>query len=506
MTINGSTNSNSWTYKLEVSETGYSVQDRTSTVQVKTYIGRASSQSYLGGGYNNSVSVTGASSQSKSGNIPYPTYINGGAWYELQTFTFTVPNTGNPTTITISSSMSSGDFTPSSCSASGTMQLTVLHLDPVIETATMVETNSVLTALNVPDTTVVRYLSKKRITVNATAYDGATLTYKLRHLNTDYTIPASGYQSSNVFNADYTQNDIMLTSNNKAPIIQEIKDSLNGTASDYLFVTINGSTQRPDGIPYTKPSIEKTNTSIKRKSGGGTTLTDNKAVLNLKAKIYKTTGDVIGDNNNIQQIGYKIWEQNGSEPSSYTTLTPTIDSSGNVTITDLEITNKDYTKTYYYKIILKDRFNYQDIVEGTLPTGQSVWTEYKDRVDFLKLTIDGYNPFEYSENEIICGVWFGKPLYRKTFKIESGITSGNTSHLHEISNIDTVFINSGKSFMFNTSNGKTCMLPINQYNNALTYDQVDVYADKTNINIIAQSGWGSDWVAYITLEYTKTTD
>lgn len=388
MTINGSTNSNSWTYKLEVSETSYSVQNRTSTIQVKTYIGRAGSQSYLGGGYNNSVSVTGASSQSKSGNIPYPTYINGGAWYELQTFTFTVPNTGNPTTITISSSMSSGDFTPSSCSASGTMQLTVLHLDPIIETATMVETNSVLTALNVPDTTVVRYLSKKRITVNATAYDGATLTYKLRHLNTDYTIPTSGYQSLNVFNADYTQNDIMLTSNNKAPIIQEVKDSLNGTASDYLFVTINGSTQRPDGIPYTKPSIEKTNTSIKRKSGDGTTLTNNKAVLNLKATFYKAN-DVIGNNNSIAQIGYKIWEKGTTEPANYTTLTPTI-SGGNITITNLELSNLIYTKTYNYKIILRDRYGYEDaILDGTLPTGQSVWTEYKDRVDFLKITIQG---------------------------------------------------------------------------------------------------------------------
>ena len=252
----------------------------------------------------------------------------------------------------------------------------------------MVETNSVLTALNVPDTTVVRYLSKKRITVNATAYDGATLTYKLRHLNTDYTIPASGYQSSNVFNVDYTQNDIILTSNNKAPIIQEVKDSLNGTASDYLFVTINGATQRPDGIPYAKPAIEKASTSIRRKSGGGTTLTDNKAVLNLKATFYKAN-DVIGNNNSIAQIGYKIWEKGTTEPTNYTTLTPTI-SGGNITITNLELSNLIYTKTYNYKIILRDRYGYEDaILDGTLPTGQSVWTEYKDRVDFLKITIQG---------------------------------------------------------------------------------------------------------------------
>ena len=388
MTINGSTNNSNWTYKLEVSETSYSVQNRTSTIQVKTYLGRASSQSYLGGNYSNSVSITGASSQSQSGNIPYPTYINGGAWLLLKTFTFTVPNTGNPTTVTISSSFSSSDFTPSSASASGTMQLTVLHLDPVINVAVMTETNSVLTALNVPDTTVVRYLSKKTITLSATAYDNATLTYRLRHFNTDYALPSSStYQNSNVFNTDYTQHDVAI-GDGKANLIQDIKDSLNGTATDWVYVDINGTAQKPNGINYTKPAIIRANTSIKRKSGGGTTLTDNKAVLNFKGTFYKGN-DVIGNNNFIAQIGYKIWEKGTTEPSNYTTLTPTI-SGGNITITNFELSNLIYTKTYNYKIILKDRYGYQDtILDGTLPTGQSVWTEYKDRVDFLKITIQG---------------------------------------------------------------------------------------------------------------------
>ncbi len=388
MTINGSTNNSNWTYKLEVSETGYSVQNKTSTVQVKTYIGRASSQSYIGGGYSNSVSVTGTSSQSKSGNIPYPTYINGGAWYELQTFTFTVPNTGNPTTITISSSMSSSNFTPSSCSASGSITLTVLHLDPTIQAAEITETNSVLTALNVPNTTIVRYLSKKTIKLHATATDNATLTYRLEHFNANYNIPSSGYQSSNTFNTDYTTHDIVISNTGKAKIIQKFKDSLNGEATDWLYVTINNELQEPNGIAYTKPTIERANTSIKRKSGGGTTLTDNKAVLNFKGTFYKGS-DVIGNNNNIQQIGYKIWEKGTTEPSSYTTLTPTI-SAGNITVSNLVLSNLIYTKTYNYKIILKDRYGYQDLIaDGTLPTGQSVWTEYKDRVDFLKITIQG---------------------------------------------------------------------------------------------------------------------
>lgn len=286
----------------------------------------------------------------------------------------------------------SGSFNPTawgySMSVSGSATLPNLHKPPVINTATMVETNSVLTALNVPDTTIVQYLSKKTITLSVTTYDGATPTYRLRHLNTDYSIPSSStYQNSNVFNTDYTQHDVVI-GDGKANLIQDIKDSLNGTATDWVTVDIGGTAQKPNGIAYTKPNIERANTSIKRKSGGGTTLTDNKAVLNFKGTFYKGN-DVIGNNNNIQQIGYKIWEKNTDEPSSYTTLTPTI-SGGNITVTNLELSNLIYTKTYNYKIILKDRYGYEDaILDGTLPTGQSVWTEYKDRVDFLKITIQG---------------------------------------------------------------------------------------------------------------------
>lgn len=347
---------------------------------------------------------------SNSGNL-------GGGDYRSRTLGSTTGNITHNADGTKSVSFS-GSFNPTawgySMGVSGSATLPNLHKPPVINTATMVETNSILTALNVPDTTIVRYLSKKTITLNVTTYDSATPTYRLRHFNTDYAIPSpSTYQNSNVFtDVDYRTHDVAI-GDGKANLIQDIKDNLNGTATDWVYVDINGTAQKPNGIAYIKPTIERANTSIKRKSGGGTTLTDNKAVLNLKAKIYKTTADVIGNNNNIQQIGYKIWEQNGSEPSSYTTLTPTIDSSGNITISNLEITNKNYTKTYYYKIILKDRFGYQDIVEGTLPTGQSVWTEYKNRVDFLAATIGGIpivasgsnvngNYIKYYDGTMIC--------------------------------------------------------------------------------------------------------
>ena len=57
-----------------------------------------------------------------------------------------------------------------------------------------------------------------------------------------------------------------------------------------------------------------------------------------------------------------------------------------------------YTSTYNYKIKIEDRFGNSDEKEGLISTGQYVWAEYKDRVDFMKiqqrgkdvLTIDNF--------------------------------------------------------------------------------------------------------------------
>jgi len=504
MTINGSTNNSAWTYKLEATETGTSLANRTSTVMVKAYLGRANSQSYLGGNYSVSVTCAGQT-QTQSGNIAYPTYINGGAWLELKTFTFTVSNTGNPTTINISSSFSSGDFTPSSASASGSMQLTVLHLSPEIGIATMAETNAVLTALSIPDTTIVRYLSKKTITLSATAYDSATLKYRLRHFNTDYALPsATTFQNSASFSTDYTAHDIMIT-DGKAQIIQDVGDSLNGLTTDWVYVTISGTNQKPNGIAYTKPNLERTSTGIKRKSGNGTNLTDNKAELNLVGNIYKEN-DLIGNNNSITQIGYKIWEDGTSEPANYTLLTPTI-SGGSVTVGGLEISNIDFTKIYNYKIILTDNYGYSATIDdGVVPLGQATWSEYADRVDFLKITVGSYNPFEYSETETICGIWSDGineyTRYRKVINIGNLPNDNSSTTAHNISNLDHFTSISG--IAIRSSDKDSLPIPYVTFNTN-NIGGIVVYANNTNV-IVSTSTDRSAYTGYIVLEYTKTTN
>lgn len=370
-TINGNTNSSVWTFKLEATEIAYSIPNKNSTVRVQVYLGRASSQSYLGGNYSLSVKCAGQT-QNANGNIPYPTYINGGSWYLLKTFTFTVSNTGNPTTISISSSMSSSDFTPSSASASGSLTLTKLHDAPSITSLSLTEKNTQMTSLGVENNTIVQYLSNKTATINVSTYDNATITkYSVYHNNI-----LIGSSTTNSMTINFANiGELIDSGTGKVGLMVAVNDSLGGYSTKMFDFSV---------IKYTRPTIEKTSTTIKRKTGNGTVLTDNKVLLNFVGTCYKGN-DVIG-NNNKPTVQYKIW--NTTEPNYSTLTTP---NSANVSIKDYEISNIIYTSTYNYKIKIYDVFTTTEttinLKEDKVPTGVSVWTEYKDRVDFEKITI-----------------------------------------------------------------------------------------------------------------------
>lgn len=300
-------------------------------------------------------------------------------------------NTDGTKSISISFSVTDStgqNYTCGNASASDTMTLTALHKAPTINTATMTETNQAMITLGIPDTTIVPWLSQKRITLSATAYDGATLKYRIRHGFSNYALPsATTFQASNVFNTDYRSNEIEVDQNNKVNILQIVGDNKGAETTDFVLVNISGTNQKPNGIPYFKPTLEKTSTTIKRKSGGGVNLTDNKAVINVKGLIYKGS-DLVGNNNSVKQLGYKIWEKGTREPTSYTSLTGTL-SGNNVTVSNVIINNIDFTKVYNYKIILKDNYDYSYEIEDSVPTGEPIFTEYKDRVDFKKITVGG---------------------------------------------------------------------------------------------------------------------
>lgn len=274
-------------------------------------------------------------------------------------------------------------YTCGNAGASGSMELTQLHKAPIINNVTLVETNSKLTELNVSNETIVQYLSKKKFTISA-SYDNATI----KNCSIYYNNMLIGTSTTNEITIDFFNVGELITTisneKNYVGLSIVVTDSKNAYSTKMFNFEV---------IKYTIPTIEATSTSIKRKTGNGIVLTDNKAVLNFVGTCYKGN-DVIG-NANMPTVEYKIW--NNTEPD-YSSLT--VSNVANILIQDLELSNIVYTNVYTYKFKINDVFTNSntDPIErsGKVPTGKSVFTEYKDRVDFEKITVGGYEIIDAS--------------------------------------------------------------------------------------------------------------
>ena len=375
-TINGSTNNQYWTYKLVVNEISTDIANRTSTITVEHFLGRKSGagSSYFSGPYTIKSTVNGETKSTNksmdSGTIP------SGGWKSIGSHTFTVSNTGNPTTINISGQQTSSIFSPSKSTASGSMDLTILHIPPTISNVSVQENNTTLTNLGVLNSELVYYLSNKTFTITATANDEATLTtYNVYNNNM-----LIGTSNTNTVTVNFANVNL----GNDGILKFEVVDSLQGKSFQEW--------QYPS-IQYTKPALELTSTTIKRKTDANTGLADNQTVLNLIGGYYYDANNVVGRNTTISSIEYKIWNESDPEPSYTNVVTQATISNGSVTIPkpneELIIYNIDFQKVYRYKIIMTDNFgNQTELKEGTVPTGIAVWTEFADRVDFTKISVN----------------------------------------------------------------------------------------------------------------------
>lgn len=114
--------------------------------------------------------------------------------------------------------------------------------------------------------------------------------------------------------------------------------------------------------------------------------------------------------------------------------------------------------------------------------------------------------YDTSGEEIVVGVYGGKPLYRKSFYYENYALSEEYNYFNF--DVDVEKIVDVKAFMENSSH--TNIRPINTYPfeegsspaNALYYI---IELDQKRIRICTNTAWSSPNI-YFTLEYTKTTD
>lgn len=267
-------------------------------------------------------------------------------------------------------------YTCGNASNSSDMVLSVLHKAPEITSVDLVENNTKLTNLSVPNDTIVQYLSNKKFTVSATYDDAIISNCSIYHNNV-----LIGTSTTNEVVIDFSKVSELITTETNGTHYVGLTIAVTDSKSGYSTRIFNFPV-----IKYTRPSIEATSTTIKRKTGNGTVLTDNIAILNFVGTCYK--GDDVIGNANIPTVQYKIW--NDTEPDYITLTTPNTSS---ITISDYQINDIIYTNVYNYKIKIYDIFvdtetitNYKS---SKVPTGKSVFSEYKDRVDFLNITIEG---------------------------------------------------------------------------------------------------------------------
>ena len=393
-----------------------------------------------------------------------------------------IPHNADGTkTINVAFSVSDGagqSYTCGNASANDTFTLSVLHKAPVISNVAIAETNLQLTGLSVANDLIIQFLSKKQFTITATLYDSATVS----SCSVYYNNALIGTANSNVVTVDFSNVSELILANNKVGLQIQVADSKGGISSQNYNYNV---------IKYTRPTIENTSSTIKRKTGGGTNLTDNKANLNFVGTCYKVN-DIIG-NANTQQVQYKVW--NNTEPS-YTNVASTA-SGNNVTVSNYEISNVLYTSVYSYKIKIVDTFGNYDEKTGTIPTGQVVWSEYKDHVNFRKITVQGSNPFQYSTEEIFVGIYDGENLYRRIIKYTTS-AGYNQISLSVITNLKDVKFIYGMTKDTRDNN----KLPLFYYNNQ--YDMCRAYYENANNNIIVHCGTNYGFGdAEITIEYTK---
>lgn len=275
--------------------------------------------------------------------------------------------------------------------------------------ATITDTNTSVTDVMGSNTKFVKYISKPKVEINATAKKSASISNYSINLNDGQ---ISGFQ----------ENTFDTIGSNKITVL----------ATDTRSYS-NSETYELDIVDYIKLHINEI--SITRSEG-----TSNEAILNCNGVYYNDV--FIDEVSNSLEISFKYRLSGASEWIDGEVLTPTI-TNNTFEISSLSLGELfNYDEEYQFMLIFEDIFM---IVNETvtLEKGQEVLAIGDDKVwvygkvyyneneigyntnNFNETTIDGYSCdyinklHTYSSEEIRIGTYMGKPLYRKVFVSDS---------------------------------------------------------------------------------------
>lgn len=279
-----------------------------------------------------------------------------------------------------------GALSSTSCS---NISIGIGHTPPSNVDFYLEETSEKVINASVPETTYVKTLSNKRVTMAYTLHDEATASkYGIQDKYNTYVFNTNPF----IIDGSAIKDEV----GNKITFKTFVIDSMGGTGYSNSIVY--------DYIDYNSVNLIETSTTAKRDGQ-----TSGKVKLNINGTFYN------GSIGNITQtkptIKYKFWKLGDTEPITFDNTIPTNSinvTRNNFTINNYEIGSTDETASNYFnpnnayriKIFVQDTFTTYTSSEKSVPIGEATWSEYKDRVDFKKITIQGKNVLFYENGDI----------------------------------------------------------------------------------------------------------
>lgn len=301
------------------------------------------------------------------------------------------------------------------------LQIGIGHTNPSDVSFTITEKNQKLIDAGIPNDTYVNNLSIKEYNINATLHDGATAT--------DYNIYnglVPSFNKSTPITIDYSQKELVTWNDTgKVPIRVQVLDNMGGNG-------YSSSANEPalyDYIPYMKVNFNESQTVVKRNGQ-----MSGKVKLNVNGTFYN------GNIGNVTQgkpiIKYKYWKLGETEPLTFDNTIPSDNitvSENNFSVSGFEIGSIDETASNYFnpenayrvKVYVEDNFTSYFSTEKPIPVGEYTWAEYKDRVDFKKVTIKGkdiISDIVYGDNQVLWGPDYYYMLASQTINLSQKVS------------------------------------------------------------------------------------
>ena len=282
--------------------------------------------------------------------------------------------------VTRESGGTSGRLGSTSCS---NLTIPIGHIAPTNVSYTIEETNQKLINAQLPETIWVKNLSQKKITLSYTLHDNASVEfYGYADTYTMY-----GKKNNPFITTSFDINKDSGT-NNKVTVYGYIEDSLGAIGKS--------NSTRYDFIEYIETSLNESTTRVNRNGQ-----LSGRAKLNIKGSFFNGIIGTLNQGNTYKPVvKYKFWKVGDTEPTTfdYTISSDNISINGNsFSVSNYEIGTSVETATNYFnpdyayrvKIYVEDNFTSYTSQEKPIPVGEATWTEYKDRVDFKKITVQG---------------------------------------------------------------------------------------------------------------------